>query len=95
MQIGNDHFWLQVINKFGFSNQLDKLNEELFELGAASHHYLAGKVTERQLVSEMVDVAIMIHQLTLYSPNMAKLFEEELAYKTMRMDMIISEFRQS
>lgn len=95
MNIGNDEFWKKVIYEFGYKNQLNKLKEELFELGTSVCHRFDGKSTEREMISEMVDVAIIIHQFSIYNPELTEMFDQELASKTQRMRDRLTAIHQS
>ena len=52
-----------VLQKYGASNQADKICEELSELLTALFHYDRDKITREDLICEIADVEIMLTQL--------------------------------
>jgi len=52
-----------VLQKYGASNQADKVCEELCELLTALFHYDRGKISKEDLISEIADAEIMLTQL--------------------------------
>lgn len=70
-----------IIDYYGLINQLDQLMEECGETIAAANHYLrSGKDQKQQaeddFKQEMVDVAVVIHQII----NRMGMTEEEFRY---------------
>ena len=70
-----------IINYYGMPNQVNQLMEECGETIAAANHYLrSGKDQKQQaeddFKQEMVDVAVVIHQII----NRMGMTEEEFRY---------------
>lgn len=79
-----DDFFKKVVEHFGFGAQLNKLKEELFELGVAICHMQDNKASEEDLIEEMIDVMILFGQIFAVKdkPN---LFEATWAKKIKRL----------
>ncbi len=76
MNIGNDGFFKKVVDHYGYNHQLNKLKEELFELGAAICHWQDKKVSDEDLVSELTDCMILIGQIFSTKEGYNDLFED-------------------
>lgn len=58
-----DDFFKKVVEHFGYDAQLNKLKEELFELGVAICHVQDKKASDEDLIEEMIDVLILFGQI--------------------------------
>ena len=56
---------LRAVLKFGATTQAAQAVEELAELTVALHHYQRGKCGREAVATEIADVIIMAHQLSL------------------------------
>lgn len=80
-----DDFFKKVVEHFGYDAQLNKLKEELFELGVAICHWQEKKVTNEELVSEIADVMILCKQIVIYYDFLNNLFNEAYEEKLKRL----------
>jgi len=81
-----DDFFKKVVEHYGFDNQLNKLKEELFELGVAICHMQDNKASEDDLIEEMIDVMILFGQiLAVKVKDKHELFEEIWSKKIKRL----------
>lgn len=71
------NIYQEAINKFGADHQILKAVEELNELATALMHYREGKVTGKQVQSEMADVWIVLEQLNLIVGNLTQVMIED------------------
>lgn len=51
------------VKNLGLDSRLNKLKEELFELGQAVCHYRDKKIPLMELIEEMADVNILLNQI--------------------------------
>jgi NTP pyrophosphatase (non-canonical NTP hydrolase) len=58
----NEKIMCSAIEKFGEEVQINKLKEEIFELGTAICHYEDGKIEIGKVTEEIADVYIMLWQ---------------------------------
>lgn len=74
----------KVIDKFGAEHQKKKAIEEMGELITAIAREQDCRVTTRDVITEIADVQIMLHQLTLiYGPE---LVDKEIKAKLDRLE---------
>lgn len=74
----------RVIDKFGAEHQKNKAIEEMGELITAIAREQDCRVTTRDVITEIADVQIMLHQLTLiYGPE---LVDKEIKAKLDRLE---------
>ena len=57
--------YMAAIETYGVANQINQLCEECAELIVAVNHARRGRVGRAEVVSELVDVAIMLEQMKL------------------------------
>lgn len=55
----------QAILTWGVQSQLDMLNEEIGELLVAVHKSKRNRVTDKDVITELADVSIMVEQLSI------------------------------
>lgn len=79
-----DDFFKKVVEHFGFDAQLNKLKEELFELGVAICHMQDKKASEEALIEEMIDVMILFGQIFAVKDR-HDLFEKTWEFKIKRL----------
>ena len=62
--------YMAALEKYGVTNQVNQLCEECAELIVAVNHARRGRVGRAEVISELVDVAIMLEQMKLvYCPD--------------------------
>ena len=54
-----------AIEKYGVANQINQLCEECAELIVAMNHARRGRITAAEVVTELVDVEIMLEQMKM------------------------------
>lgn len=82
-----EDLYKRVIKKFGKENQIERLLEELNELGLAIHKYKrynCSDVKKMLVCSELADVEILIEQMKLIFPK--EIIEKEKAFKLNRLE---------
>ena len=69
---------LRAIKTFGVEHQLSMLQEECGECSVAINHFRRSRIGLHELISEMVDVEIMIDQMKLaYPPEIWNKIKDE------------------
>lgn len=58
---------LEIIGKYGIKDQLNMLTEECGELIVAINHFRRNRIEYEKLVSELVDVKILVDQFLFLS----------------------------
>lgn len=86
-----DPIYTKAIKKFGAEAQLNKLKEELFELGQAVCHFQLGKIGVEDLCDEMADVMTLINQFYSLSPEYQLLISQSLSYKKHRLRKLLED----
>lgn len=56
--------YIKIVEQLGLQSRLNKLKEEIFELGQSVCHFQDGKVKFGDITSEMADVSILFAQIT-------------------------------
>ena len=63
MEISSKQILAEAIMEFGVDEQIGMLHEEVGELLSAINKYKRGRVTEREVVTEIADVQIIVEQM--------------------------------
>jgi NTP pyrophosphatase (non-canonical NTP hydrolase) len=56
---------IQALEKYGNDKQIFQLHEEMAELIIAINHYKRGRIDKKAILTEIIDVQIMLKQLLL------------------------------
>ncbi len=81
-----NELYKKAIAKYGKDAQIEQLEEELAELALAIKHYKKGKVTLDEVVTELVDVSIMVEQARIILDIDDKVYYKHKEYKKNRLD---------
>ena len=73
----------RALEHFGANAQIEKAIEEYAELIVALKHYMAGKATRREVITEIADVEIMNKQVQIIFGTDA--VRDEIDYKLERL----------
>ena len=76
----------KAIAKYGKDAQIEQLEEELAELTLAIKHYKKGKVTLDDVITELVDVDIMIEQTRMILEVEDKVYYKHKEHKKKRLE---------
>lgn len=76
----------KAIAKYGKDAQIEQLEEELAELTLAIKHYKKGKVTLDDVITELVDVDIMVEQTRMIIGIDDKVYYKHKEYKKKRLE---------
>lgn len=78
--------YLKAIAKYGKDAQIEQLEEELAELTLAIKHYKKGKITLDEVITELVDVDIMIEQARMILSIDDKTYYKHKDFKKKRLE---------
>lgn len=76
----------KAIAKYGKDAQIEQLEEELAELTLAIKHYKKGKITLDEVITELVDVDIMIEQARMILNIDDKTYYKHKDFKKKRLE---------
>lgn len=82
----------QVEKKYGRIYQMRILQEEASELSAAISQFIRGKISLRDLCSEMADVEILLMQMRRF---FSELIDEEKEMKLNRVSDMLKDTRET
>ena len=79
--------YMAALEKYGVHNQINQLCEECAELIVAVNHARRGRVGREEVISELVDVSIMLEQMKLvYGPDeWARAYTEKIGRLEIRI----------
>jgi len=80
----------QAILTWGVQPQLDMLDEEVGELLAAIHKHKRNRVTDKDVITELADVSIMVEQMSILFGGYEE-FVKEKNYKLERLEKRLNE----
>lgn len=80
------NLYQKAIETYGKQAQLEQLEEELAELTLAIKHYKKGKITLQDVITELVDVDIMVEQTRMILEIEDKTYYKHKEYKKKRLE---------
>lgn len=83
----------EVLSSWGISDQMNMAIEECSELTNAICKLRRGRITEKEVITEIADVMIMCEQLSVYFGESCVNAERE--YKITRLKKRLKEWRKS
>ena len=86
----NTELYLEAIRLFGKSGQVKQAIEEMSELITAMLHFSRGKADKKDVLTEVVDVSIMLEQIKLIFDIEEDEFKKEREQKLYRLERLIN-----